>query len=122
MRRMYEKYVWRLDQDQIDNLLSVYPSEEGGSIASEEELAKIRSAEIIEYVSSWGRQRLRCISDYEGYNEGKLQSIEKVFASYEPALSSGGYGAGFLIGFSCYYVDYGEGQILPQLKVYTDEI
>ena len=62
MRRMHEENVWRLNQEQLDNLLSIYNSEDQ-TVVSTELFDKIISTDKIIFDDSWGGYTLNCILD-----------------------------------------------------------
>lgn len=112
-----------MNQEQVDNLLSIYNSEDN-TVVSPEILNKIVSTDKIIFDDAWGGYTLNCVLDSWNKNAetGEINYRTKVFASYEPGLSMGGYGAGYLVGFNLSQVDHGEEGLKWHLIVYTDEI
>ena len=123
MRRMHEINTWNMNQDQIDNLLSTYNSEDN-TVVSAELLNKIVSTDKIILDDTWGGYVLNCVLDSWNKDSvtGEINYRTKVFTGYEPALSMAGYGAGYLVGFNLSQVDHGEEGLKWHLIVYTDEI
>lgn len=123
MKRLQEINTWNLNQEQIDELLETY-NDENNIVVSTEILNKIVSTDKIIFDSSWGGYTLNCVLDSWSRNSetGEINYRVKVFSSYEPALSMGGYGAGFSVGFNLSQTDHGEEGLKWRLTVYTDEI
>lgn len=125
MRRLQEENVWRLTYQEIDNLMEKYgPESEDKHVRPEDNylIGKLQATTkvIVTYVGDNYTYTYYCPIVYhsENYTNDKLTLLSKSFGSVEFALNEGGYGAGYLIGFSITKVD----DTNWVMSVYTDEL
>ena len=117
MRRMYEYNVWTIGSEEISDLVNNYNEQK---VVSDSLMNLIITSNELQVISPYGdisflpRQYFHI-----GKNGEEITGYNLVFGYWEPNLSGGGFGAGWLFGFNL-FKDLETG--VWSLIMYTDEL